>query len=139
MDCCSLCPFQPTRDLIGCYLARHTGLKSDLQLHLSTQPGYPGDRRSGVEVIMILLRPSKSLTTHSPLNKCRYRYAHLIVRNTGRGGKRCHHWHNAGKVRVCRLNGLLFQKAFAISAPTNPISSTNPTTRSDHPMTGTKF
>lgn len=43
--CCCLCPFQPTRDLTGCYLARHTGLKSDLQLQLFTQPGCPGGRR----------------------------------------------------------------------------------------------
>lgn len=53
--CCCLCPFQPSRDLTGCYLARHTGLKSDLQLRLFTQPGCSGGRRSRIGVIVILL------------------------------------------------------------------------------------
>lgn len=71
---CCLCPFQSARDLTGCYLDEHTGMKWDLQLHLSTQPGCPGDKRPRVGVIVILLCPSKSLTTHCPFSKYKSHY-----------------------------------------------------------------
>lgn len=127
------CPLQPARNVTGCYFAECTGLKTGLQLHLSTRPGCAGGKRPSVGVIVVLLCPSKSLTTPCSLNKYKYHYTHITVRNTGRGGKRCCPYHVAGKVRLCTLDGLLFQTAFAVSAPTHP------TARSSHPGPGAQL